>query len=382
MINSEKLMGLRSWSFICVLLVSGSSVKAQMSVFAQTVSDQPSMVSATTGADIVPKSTPTPAPTPKIRRWIDLDVGNIATRYRYIDQRNGQVNVNQQQWQLQIKGRFKFDAGGKYSIYFGLETGRNYTGGWNNTGLGTGFMQTQVALKHLYFDAKPVKGLEMSVGSFWVNNGENTEITTYDNDSYITGERVQVRRPRDVWFDEISVTNAFVGDFNTPNFFKRTARFGHPNYRQLLVKKQVNKFVGFSADYTYELHHNTLREAVKFKIPKGNFLDSFLFENYQRVSPDHGYGFNIFGDKVLSKTFTVNGGFAHIDGSLIANADRFPRGNRIYGGFVWKIRPDLTLNPVYIRSVGPLFAPTTHRQRLDLILTYSFLADLKAKHWL
>jgi hypothetical protein len=381
-----------------VVLACAGAAFGQMSVFSaggggkqaargpwSVVSGEPKAVATPTPITVIkdpdlPQQRP--APTPQIRRWIELDSGNLATRYRYIDQRNGQINVNQQQWQLQLKGRFKLDAKGKYSIYFGLETGRSYTSGWDTTGWGTGLRQTQVAFKHLYFDAKPLKGLEMQVGSLFVNNGENTEITTYDNDGWITGERVQIRRPKEAWFDEISVTNAYFGDVNLVNFFKRTNRFGHPNYRQLLVKKQVNKIVGFSADYTYEVHHHTLREAVRFKIPKDHWLDTVLFENYQRVSPDHGYGFNLFGDKALSKTFTLNGGFAHIDRSLLGNADRFPVGNRAYIGAVWKIRPDLTFNPVYVRSIGPLLAPTTHRQRVDLILTYSFLTDLKAKHWL
>jgi hypothetical protein len=125
-----------------------------------------------------------------------------------------------------------------------------------------------------------------------------------------------------------------------------------------------------------------LRQAVKLKVPKGHGVDTVLFENYQRVSPDRGYGFNVFGDKTVHPKVTVSGGFAHIDRSLIANADRFPPGNRVYGAFVWRIRPDLTLNPVFIRAIGPLNTPTTHRTRFDLILTWNFLAGLKAKGWL
>ena len=41
--------------------------------------------------------------------------------------------------------------------------------------------------------------------------GQSTEITTYDNDAYVTAGRVSVRRPREVFFDDISVSVGYVG---------------------------------------------------------------------------------------------------------------------------------------------------------------------------
>ena len=61
-------------------------------------------------------------------------------------------------------------------------------------------------LKLLYLDAKPVKSFEFQIGGIAVNQGENTEATGYDNDVYITGERVLIRRPKKLYFDKISLT--------------------------------------------------------------------------------------------------------------------------------------------------------------------------------
>ncbi len=67
-------------------------------------------------------------------------------------------------------------------------------------------------LRQLYFDAKPVDGLELQIGSLGFNLGENTEVTGYDNDSYVVGERVQLKMPKRLYFDEVSFTHGYVGD--------------------------------------------------------------------------------------------------------------------------------------------------------------------------
>src|SRR5205085_629189 len=106
-------------------------------------------------------------------------------------------------------------------------------------------------LRQLYFDARPVDGIQIQVGGLGIERGENTEITTYDNDGYIVGERLHIARPKRLYFDDIVATRAFIGDTNQPNVFRRLHRLDEANYYQLLVRKTVNKAFGFSADYTY-----------------------------------------------------------------------------------------------------------------------------------
>jgi hypothetical protein len=322
------------------------------------------------------KTVAAPVPAKAFKRWVDIEGLAVSTRYRYVENAAGVITNNQNQYQVNARARFKFDREGRYSVYAGLFSGNNLTSGWANTGIGTGSPQGDVFLKQLYFDAKPVKWFQVQVGGIGVNNGENSEITGYDNDVYLTGERVAVRRPKNLYFDEISVTNAYIGDITRPNVFRRFKNFGRSNYHQLLVRKQVNKRVGFSADYTFEAGTDTLRQAVKISAPEAKVFDILHFENYQRVDPDKGYGFSLWGEKVIRKKLNLSGGFAHIDRTMF-NADRFPRGNRFFIGAAYKLTRELTLNPVLIQAVGPLDAPSLPRTRLDLILTFNVLETLR-----
>jgi hypothetical protein len=328
-----------------------------------------------TGPAVAAKPTPTPPINPKVKRWFDLDAFTVSTRYRFLKANNGSTVGNAQQYQLAVRGRFKFDRKGRYSVVAGLYTGNSINGGWNNTGWGTGDAQSNLYLKQLYFDAKPIKPLQIQYGGIPINNGENTEITGYDNDAYITGGRVVLRLPKRVYFDEVSVIYAHFGELNRPSVFHRFQHLDESNYHQFLVRKQVNKRVGFSADYTFENGLDTLRQAVKFKVPESHILDTVLFENYQRVSPNRGYGFGLTGEKAITKKLTVNGGFARIDIAMF-NGDRYPRGNRIYAGGIYKFNREFSLGSVIIQGVGPLATPTTHRTRFELIFTYNVLETL------
>jgi hypothetical protein len=318
---------------------------------------------------------PAKKPAEAFRRWVEIDGLAVSTRYRFLDDRAGRTVGNQLQYQVNARGRFKFDRKGRYSVYAGIFSGNSFTGGWDNTGVGTGDPQADVFFKQLYFDAKPAKWLEIQVGGLAINNGESTEITGYDNDGYIMGERVAVRSPKQLYFDEISATSAYLGDLNQPNVFRRFRRLKTSNYHQFLVRKQVNKRVAFSADYTFEAGRDTLHQGVRVKSPELRLVDTVHFENYQRVDPDHGYGFALWGEKAVGKRFNVSGGFARID-RVMLNSDRFPRGNRLFINAAYKLTREFTVNPVLIRAVGPLATPATHRTRFELIFSFNVLETL------
>ena len=328
---------------------------------------------------------PTPDPTPKtvfgpdFKRWVDVDTFNLAMRYRYVRANNTVRPNDQLQWQIALRTRFKFDNAGKYSVNAGVFSGPPFTTNWNNLGLGTGKLQTNVYVKHLYFDAKPTKKFEVQFGGITINNGGNSEVTGYDNDGFITGERIVIRASKTLFFDEISATNAYLGNLTRPSIFGRLHRLNESNYHQFLVHKQVTKQVGFSADYTFASATDTLREAVRIK-PEHFLLNTLLFDAYQRVSTPNGYGFDIFGEKVLNKKVTINGGFARIDRRFTLNGDKFPPGKRLYTNLMVKLRPDLMLSPVFVRAVGDLPTPSTPRMRFDFILTWNVLETLHRHH--
>ncbi|MGH7784892.1 MAG: hypothetical protein ACREO5_13750, partial [Candidatus Binatia bacterium] len=279
------------------------------------------------------------------------------------------------QYQFVGKFRFKFDKEGKYSIDTNLATGAAFNTFWNSTGIGTGTYQKNLNLRQLYFDAKPNKAVEVQVGGIYVNYGDVTEAITYDNDSYITGARIQIRAPKQLYFDEISATTASMSDLNRPDIFHRLRHIDDQNYHQFLVRKQFTKAVGVTADYTFQSGIDTLHQAVKIKIPPKHFIDTFLFENYERLDPDQSYGFNIFGEKKLNKTFTASGGFADIHIASL-NADRFPPGKRVYLTGSARLSREFNLTMLFTQGVG-LIAPNIARTRLDIILTYNILETLK-----
>ena len=346
------------------MLLSGSAI-------GQTLSPNPSP-QIRSDAEIKAAST---SSKDRIKRWFEFDQLSAATRYHFIENDNNSKAANNNQYQFVAKLRFKFDAKGKYSVAATLATGPSFTTLWNASGWGTGKTQKNLNFRQLYFDAKPTKEVEVQIGGLNVNYGESTEVTTYDNDGYFVGERVQLRLPQKLYFDEISVTYGRLADPSTPNVFNRFKRFDKQNYHQFLVRKQINKWVGISADYTFESGIDTFHQAVKFKLPKKQIIDTFIFENYERTDPDRNYGFNAFGEKKLNKIFTLSGGFANIHIRAL-NADRFPPGKRIYFSAIAKLTPEFSVSAQFTEGVG-FIAPTIARTRLDIIFNYNILETLR-----
>ena len=311
----------------------------------------------------------------EIKRWFEFDEFAVFARYRFARTAGGATSADQLQYRFAARGRFKFDRRGRYSVVAGVYSGNSLIGGWNNTGLGTGGVQTNLYLKQLYFDAKPIKQLEIQIGGIAVNNGESTEATGYDNDVYITGERVIIRHPEKLYFDEISLTNAHIGDANHPSVFRRFDNLAKSNYHQFLVRKQVNKRVGFSADYTFDNGSDTFRQAVRVKTPETRFVDLIVFENYQRFDGPGRYGFNVFGERKIGKKLTLDAGFARIDGRLL-NGDRYPQGNLFHAGGAYKISPEFSVSSFIVHGVGPMI-PTLPRTRFELIFSYNILGTLR-----
>jgi hypothetical protein len=62
------------------------------------------------------------------------------------------------------------------------------------------------------------------------------------------------------------------------------------------------------------------------------------------------------------------------------NADRFPRGTRLFVGGTYKITRELSINPIIIQGVGPLPTSSIPRTRFDLILSYNILEGLHHYH--
>src|SRR5262249_38669103 len=148
------------------------------------------------------------------------------------------------------------------------------------------------------------------------------------------GERLSIKRPTEVFFDEIVVTRAYIGDLSTPNFFRRTNRIDEANYREVAVAKAFGKRAGMSLDYSVQSHADILRGALRAAVPASvrlKFVDTLRLEGYRRLNQSVAGGLAIAGEKVISTRATVGVGYATIDpryGAL--NGERYGIGRHLF----------------------------------------------------
>jgi hypothetical protein len=330
-----------------------------------------------------PKPGSVQKPAPSLARWIDLQNATLNVRYRFIDTSAGLITTNQIQHRETLRARLKLDAPGRYALNLGLFTGSRFTSGWNNTGVGLGDWQHPLSFRNLFFAAQPIAGVEGQYGSMYIIKGESTEITTYDDDGYVIGERVSVRRPRQFFFDEISATVGYLS--SDPAEIGVNKRFKYlndrPNYGHYLIDKKLGARGGVSADFTSVGGTETWRAAANINAKELRAVDSILFENYKRTNDNPAYGFAVTATKAVTRKISVNGGYASIDqhyGGL--NSDRFHIGNRVFGMATYIFTPRFTGSAFLTRAVGNEIA-IPQRTLLNLIFTYNALPDLRLTGW-
>jgi hypothetical protein len=328
-----------------------------------------------------PQAAPPPGPAAAtLRRWVEVQNASLNIRFRYVDNSAGVVTTRQLQHRETLRGRLKFDSPGHYAVNFGLFTGVRFTSGWDNTPWGINKAQRNLAFKALYGAAQPLPGLEIQVGGLYIVKGESTELTTYDEDGYIMGERVTVRRPKQLFFDEVSLTSAYFVGGTTDTHIAVSKRFRHigdQNYQHYLVDKKIGARAAISADYTLESRRRTWRQALRVNIRETRLIDTVVFENYQRTNIDPDVGFAVTAEKAITRKVTVQGGYASIDlnyGPL--NADRFNLGNRAFAMVIFTSGP-ITASFFGTRAVGPAHVLLPQRTLSNSVITYNVLPALR-----
>ncbi len=328
---------------------------------------------------------PAPSPTADFfAPWFDAQTFQLLARYHYVDPATPTPQANQMQTFEQLRFRVKSDPAAHVAVSFGFSSGSTFIGSWNDTGIGTGTRRLHIGLRLLSLDATPIAGVTAQVGSLQLARGESTEITTFDNDGYMTGERLTARRPHELFFDDITIARGYVGDPNTPSVFDRLHRLGDFNYQQYLLARHIGTRLWASGDYTRWQQADITHAAARALVPELRFVDTLKYEQYTRASAkaDTVYGFAVSGDKKLLPPLIVTFGYADIDknyGGL--NADRFQRGRRFFGIASYTLSPVLTLSTFVGRAVYNDYAVSNHT-RVDVFLTYNALAHLQRAGWL
>ena len=262
----------------------------------------------------------------------------------------------------------------------------------------------EMNFRQLYFSATPVKELSFEYGSLGIERGASTEATTYDEDGYLTGERLRILDPNHLFFDQIAVTFAYEGDLFHPSFFDRAERLGQSNYHQFLAGKRFGNRLRTSIDYTFDKGTHTLRQAALLKVPELKVVDSVRPELYQRLNDkvlsgetySSGSGFAITASKAFAKKLQLEGGYAGIDQQygvltgdrLLAvfgfsmNGDAFLTGNRVFLRSNWNVSPYISLFGYYTHEVTapPAADYNFNKQGLNGGATINFKNILSKMH--
>jgi len=329
----------------------------------------------------------TTEPPPPIRRWFEVQTWTLYSRYRFVQNSADVTTSDQLQYKDALKARFNIDAKKRYTINAGLFTGSNFIGTWNNTGIGTGDSQTVHFIKQLFVEAAPFTGIDAQYGGLYIAKGETSDMMSYDEDGYLVGERLTIRRPKELFFDEISGTRGLIGPFTAPAIGDRWRGLHEANYGQVLVAKRVGAHVRTSADYTNQTHqagNDTIRAAIAVSFPRGAALDGVRYEQYWRFTGQTGAGFALFGDRQIAKRVRLQAGYITIDEFYIGypadrsgwNSDRIQRGRRIVLMGNIPITSELSVAPYYTHAFHSPYSVSL-KDRFDLVLQFDLLHRLR-----
>jgi hypothetical protein len=376
-----------------------------------------------------------------LSRWLAIDDFSFSARYRNTYDTAGARIFDDGQERSLIKGKLKLDHDGKYFIGFRVSSGHYFNWAYSNfAGLNYGSniqavssrnnLELQGAtlnayfasvasgqkidnltasnwsmyVRDLYLSATPVSFLTLEYGAIPVERGASTEITSFDDDGYISGGRVRIKAPKALWIDEFVATFAYFGDITTPNLFDRGNRFLDNNYNQFLAEKHFAKRFDASADLTRQIGTSTFREALRVSAPELRVVDSARVELYQRTNSMQlpGYlapaanGWAVAGTKKIQKKVTLEVGYADIDdaygvysgsglnavGGFSLNGDAYQIGKRIFTRASYQPVPYFNFFGFYTHELNaepnPLHA-TFNRQGLNAGMTIDFKSILGDK---
>ena len=393
---------------------------------------------------------------PLADRWLELETFSHSQRFRSAFQTGHQPGAIQQggfrlfedgQQRNLIAGGIKIDPKAKYTINFRASSGRyfnwsyadyagtgiatNLNGEWwigyspsraYETLLDTGqvpgipspdpvgeaeYLVTLSAgwefyMRELYLRASPVRPLTFEFGSFGIERGFASEITTFDEDGYVTGERIRIYDPKHLFFDQVGFTNAALGNVTVPNLFAHGLNLDKSNYRQVFANKKITPRVGVSGEYTWMIGSDTLREAVSVHIEESKVADKIRFEGYQRLNTvnlqglnfNPAAGFAIVADRKIGSHWNTDLGYDTVDqnycvyaGSRNAcsftfslNGDSYTEGRRYFSHLSYKITPAVTAFGFYTHAIGhDILNFNQQNFNLGMSLDLKALANSKTK---
>lgn len=297
--------------------------------------------------------------------WLDLQSVSFGVRYRMLENHLGTHARNWSDHHQGLKLRLKLDPKARYSLSAVALNGDSFIAGWNLRGLGEQ-SSNRVFLKQLFVTAKPRRGIEFQYGGLPIVRGESSEITSYDNDGYLMGQRLTV--------GDLTLTAGYLGDLRKPSVTRRFHRLAEINYGQVLVKRTLTKRLTATADFTDEDGERTLRQGVAIRPSKG--VDLIRVEAYERVSGPRNAGGAITVEKPFGRT-RLAATFASVDDRYrLVNSDRYGRGRRLSFTSTTALGRDVSLQVFVTRALDDHLA-MANRTRLDVHIRYELAAILR-----
>jgi len=309
---------------------------------------------------------------PQATPRLELLSATFGLRYRMLENQLGSQSQNWSDHHQGLKLRLRLDGAARYSLTAVAFNGDSFQGSWNLRGVRDRQSSNRVFLKQLYVTGKPLAGVEFQYGGLALVRGESSEITSYDNDGYLMGQRLALSPKRVV--DELTVTAGYLGDFRDPSVTGRLHRLSEINYGQVLVKKKLTERLTATADYTEEDGERTLRQGVAIRPSRG--IDLIRLEAYERVSGDRAGGGAITVEKPFGRT-RLAASFASVDDHYRpVNGDRYGRGRRLSLTSTTALTDDVSLQVFVTRAVDDDLVMGNHT-RLDVLVRYELAALLK-----
>ena len=316
-----------------------------------------------------------------IRRWLDVQQLTVYSRYRFVENNSDVTTSDQLQYKESIRARFNFDAKKRYTVNVGFFSGSSFTSSWNNWGAGTGdFDGHDHYVKQLFASAIPVDGFEVQGGGIYMARGEQDEFVSYDDDGFLMGLRASLKRPKNFWFDEFTVSRGAIGPLSEPDIADRWDSFKHPNYTQVLGAKKFSAMFAGSLSYERQVGADIVRGAVTVHLSKRALVNTIRYEQYHRFNLHEASGFALWADRGLSKYLRVQGGYVTVDEFYGGwNADRMQNGRRFFGIATIPIYGPLAASLYFTQALNTDYKITINR-RFDAVISYDVLDTLRRAH--
>lgn len=321
----------------------------------------------------------TPKPEPPLRRWFEIQQFTVYGRYRFAENSKDVTTSNQLQYKDSFRARVNLDAQRRYTVNVGVFSGNSFIATWNNLGFGnnTKFDGRDNYVKQLYAAAIPVKGIELQYGGLYITRGESDEWVTYDEDGYLAGERVSVRRPKELYLDEITVTRAAIGPLAVPNLTKRWDGLRRPNYTQVLGVKRFSQMASGSLEYDRQIGADILRAAVTLHFSAKAPISTVRYEMYRRLNLHAASGFGVWADRPITKRARLQGGYVTVDRFYGGwNADRVQSGRHVFANATIAIYGPVSGSLYATQALDAPYTLPVHR-RFDAVISYDVLNTLR-----